>query len=438
MKSIGALAVVTVALTTAPAWAQQAAATLDAPTAGRFAALTLACVHKEYPNKITHILNSPDDVRAPRELTPAFYGCFDWHSSVHGHWLLARLVREFPKAAFVTDAVAALKANLTPAHIAGEVGYLNGTGRESFERPYGLAWLLQLAAELRESETPDAAALSSALKPLEEAVVAQLKAWLPKLAYPIREGEHAQTAFAFGLILDYARGVDAGLAAMVVAKVREFHLNDRDCPITYEPSGQDFLSPCVAEADVMRRILPPAEFAAWLTTFLPRLPTTGSGAWLPIGVVTDKTDGKLAHLDGLNLSRAWMLEGIAAGLPSGGSAQASTDGRGPDPRRQRTRCRDRRALRRRSLARQLRHLPHDAPRYREQALTCRDGYPLADSPRHARTIANGGEGRCLRSRRHAAGPPSQFRTIRPESMGTVCPVPSHPGPGTVRSGRGQV
>ncbi len=316
MKSIVSLAVLTVALATVPARAQQAAA-LDARAAGRFAAMALACVQKEYPNKITHILNSPADVRAPHELTPAFYGCYDWHSSVHGHWLLARLVREFPKAAFATDAVAALKANLTPARIAGEVAYLNATGRESFERPYGLAWLLQLAAELRESPTADVAALSPALKPLEVVVVARFKAWLPKLAYSIREGEHAQTAFAFGLILDYARGTDAALAAMVVAKVREFHLNDRDCPINYEPSGQDFLSPCIAEADVMRRVLRPNEFSAWLTTFLPRLPTTSSGAWLPIGVVTDKTDGKLAHLDGLNLSRAWMLQGIAAGLPAG-------------------------------------------------------------------------------------------------------------------------
>jgi hypothetical protein len=316
MKSIVTSAVLVVALATSPAWAQQASATLDAPTASRFAALALACVQKEYPNKITHILNSPEDVKAPHELTPVFYGCYDWHSSVHGHWLLARLAREFPNTPFATDAVAALEANLTPAGVAGEVAYLNGTGRESFERPYGLAWLLQLAAELRESPTPAVAALSSALKPLEAAVVAQLEAWLPKLAYPIREGEHAQTAFAFGLILDYARETNPGLAAMVVAKVREFHLNDRACPINYEPSGQDFLSPCIAEADVMRRVLPPAEFAAWLTTFLPRIPTSDSAAWLPIGVVTDKTDGKLAHLDGLNLSRAWMLQGIAAGLPA--------------------------------------------------------------------------------------------------------------------------
>jgi hypothetical protein len=311
-----ALAVSAVALAAVPAQAQRAAENLDATTASRFASLALACVQKEYPNKISHVLNSPGDVKAPHELTPAFYGCFDWHSSVHGHWLLARLVRAFPRERFATDALAALAANLTPARIAGEVAYLNGPGRETFERPYGLAWLLQLGAELRETQTPAAAALSSALEPLEKAVVARLEAWLPKLAYPIREGEHAQTAFAFGLILDYARGRDSALAAMVAVKVREFHLGDRDCPIDYEPSGQDFLSPCIAEADVMRRVLPPAEFAAWLTAFLPRLPTTDSAAWLPLGVVTDRSDGKLAHLDGLNLSRAWMLEGIVAGLPS--------------------------------------------------------------------------------------------------------------------------
>lgn len=315
MRSIFAFAVLTT-LAAVPARAQHAAAPLDAPTAGRFAALALACVQKEYPNKISHVLNSPDDVKPPHALTPAFYGCYDWHSSVHGHWMLARLVREFPNAPFATDAMAALEANLSPTRIAGEVAYLNAPGRETFERPYGLAWLLQLAAELRETQTPRAAALSAALKPLEAAVVARLEAWVPKLAYPIREGEHAQTAFAFGLILDYARATDPALAAMVVAKVREFHLADRDCPIGYEPSGQDFVSPCIAEADLMRRVLSPNEFGAWLTKFLPKVPTTASAAWLPIGVVTDKTDGKLAHLDGLNLSRAWMLEGIAAGLPA--------------------------------------------------------------------------------------------------------------------------
>ena len=294
---------------------------LDEATAGRFAALALACVEKEYPNKIAHVLNSPDDVKPPRALTPAFYGCYDWHSSVHGHWMLARLVREFPDAPFAAKAMAALKANIAPQNIAAEVAYFNAPGRESFERPYGLAWLLQLAAEFRGMQTSDGATLASALKPLEKAVVVRLMAWLPKLSYPIREGEHPQTAFAFGLILDYAHGHDAALEAMVVEKVRAFHLNDRNCPLDYEPSGQDFLSPCIAEADLMRRVLAPPEFAAWLTTFLPRLSSADSAAWLPIAVVTDRADGKLAHLDGLNLSRAWMLEGIASGLP------------GDDPRR---------------------------------------------------------------------------------------------------------
>lgn len=290
---------------------------LDERTAGRFAALALACVEKEYPNKIAHVLNSPADVQAPRALTPAFYGCYDWHSSVHGHWMLARLVRHFPDAPFAARAMTALKANITPPNIAGEVAYFNAPGRESFERPYGLAWLLQLAAELDEMQAPDADTMAAALKPLERAVAARLMAWLPKLAYPIREGEHPQTAFAFGLLLDYAGGRDAALQAMVVEKVRAFHLSDRNCPLDYEPSGQDFLSPCIAEADLMRRVLPPPEFATWLTRFLPRLSTAESAAWLPLAVVTDRADGKLAHLDGLNLSRAWMLEGIASGLPAG-------------------------------------------------------------------------------------------------------------------------
>ncbi len=325
MKSSLTMAAMVTAFAVTPALvrAQHTSAALDMRAAGRFAALALACVQQEYPSKITHILNSAADAKPPHELTPAFYGCYDWHSSVHGHWMLVRLIRTFPNAPFATAALATLKANLTPAHIAGEVAYLNATGRESFERPYGLAWLLQLGAELREMPTRDAATLSAALAPLEYASVARLKSWIPKLAYPIREGEHAQTAFAFGLILDYARNRDHALTAMVTAKIREFHFTDRDCPINYEPSGQDFVSPCIAEADLMRRILPPAEYATWLKTFLPRIPTTNVGTWLPIGVVTDKTDGKLAHLDGLNLSRAWMLEGIASGLPANDSRRGA-------------------------------------------------------------------------------------------------------------------
>lgn len=312
------LSIVTLTLLLSQAPTPAAPPHLDEAAAGRFSKLALACVQQEYPNKIAHILNGPEDVKAPRALTPAFYGCYDWHSAVHGHWLLARLARTFPHAPFAREALTALTANITPIHIAGEVAYLNGKGRETFERPYGLAWLLQLAQELREWNAPEAAQLSAALAPLETAVAARVSAWVPKLAYPIREGEHAQSAFAFGLILDWARSTgDMTMERAVVAKIREFHLTDRNCPLAYEPSGQDFLSPCIAEADLMRRVLGPADFARWLTAFLPQIPRTTSSRWLPIGVVTDKTDGKLAHLDGLNLSRAWMLEGIAAGLPAG-------------------------------------------------------------------------------------------------------------------------
>ncbi len=178
---------------------------LDPALAERFARLALACVHKEYPNKIAHVMNADADVRPPRELTPAFYGCYDWHSSVHGHWLLARIARLLPDAAFAAEARQALGQSLTPAHVAAEVAYVEGEGRASFERPYGLAWLLQLAAELREWGSPEAKAWAGALAPLERAAAARLREWLPKLTQPIRVGEHSQTAFALGLVLDWSR-----------------------------------------------------------------------------------------------------------------------------------------------------------------------------------------------------------------------------------------
>lgn len=293
------------------------AADFDAKTAERFANLALACVHKEYPNKISHNLSSDADVAAPRALTPAFYGCYDWHSSVHGHWLLARLARTFPDAPFAGPARTALSQSLSRENVAQEVAYLKGDGRASFERPYGLAWLLQLGAELREWDDPLARELSANLTPLESAAADRLKTWLPKLTHPIRSGEHSQSAFAFGLILDAARSShDDALVNMLTSKIREFYGRDRNCPMTYEPSGEDFLSPCLAEADVMRRVMPPREYATWLSRFLPALD-------LKPEVVSDPSDPKLAHLDGLNLSRAWMLEGIASGLPKGSPRVAS-------------------------------------------------------------------------------------------------------------------
>lgn len=276
---------------------------LDPAAAERFANLALACVHQEYPNKIAHVLQSDRDALPPRTLTPAFYGCYDWHSSVHGHWLLARLARLQPEAVFAAKARAALQQSITPANVATEVAYLNGPGRASFERPYGLAWLLQLTGELREANDP----LYATIKPLEDAAVERLRTWLPKLSYPVRSGEHSQTAFALGLILDSGAG-DKAFRDLVQSRARAFYATDRNCPLAYEPSGEDFLSPCLAEADVMRRVLPPKAYAEWLTKFMPSMT-------LKPAVVTDPTDPKLAHLDGLNLSRAWMLDGIASGLP---------------------------------------------------------------------------------------------------------------------------
>jgi len=283
---------------------------------GRFAALALECVHKEYPNKIAHVLQGDEDVAPPRELTPAFFGCYDWHSSVHGHWLLARLARVSPDAEFAPAARAALERSLSASNIEGEAEYLAGDGRVSFERPYGLAWLLQLAAELREWDDSAARGWSRKLEPLEAAAAERIRDWLPKLAYPIRAGEHSQSAFAFGLILDWARiAGDEETEALLSETALRLYARDRDCPLAYEPSGQDFLSPCLAEADLMRRVLGPAEYADWLESFLPGIPPDDRSVWLVPAIVTDRSDPKLAHLDGLNLSRAWMLEGIISGLP---------------------------------------------------------------------------------------------------------------------------
>ncbi len=287
----------------------------DIPIA-RFARLALDCVHREYPNKISHTLASDADIAPPRELTPAFYGCFDWHSSVHGHWLLARLTRRYPDEDFVSEARAALSKSLNKENIEAEVRYVSGAGRSTFERPYGLSWLLQLAAELRTWDDHEARRWSEALGPLETVAAERIFKWLPKLTYPIRTGEHSQTAFAFGLILDWARTAgNTDMATLLERRSLDLYREDRGCPLEYEPSGQDFLSPCLAEADLIRRILTPGKFALWLTDFVPLIPENGSPDWLPVAQASDRADGKIAHLDGLNLSRAWMLEGMAAGLP---------------------------------------------------------------------------------------------------------------------------
>ena len=311
--SVASAALLALIAGAAPAAASQA----DAALAARFAGLALDCVHREYPNKIAHVLDGDGDARPPRELTPAFFGCYDWHSSVHGHWLLVRLARLYPDTAAAAAARAALARNLTVTNLQGEAEYMRAPGRASFERPYGLAWLLQLAAELREWDDPDARRWRQALAPIETLAADRIRDWLPRLTHPIRSGEHSQTAFAFGLILDWARKAsDHDMIELIEGRITDYYAADYDCPLRYEPSGQDFLSPCLAEADLLRRVTSPDTYADWLAEFLPGIPDDGGADWLEPAVVTDPTDGKLVHLDGLNLSRAWMLEGIAAGLPA--------------------------------------------------------------------------------------------------------------------------
>ena len=295
-----------------------------------YARIALNCINKQYPNKISHVLNSAADVAEPEKLTPVFYGCYDWHSAVHGHWLLTRLWGQDLVPEMDEEIAAALAANFTTEKIAGEIAYFNGDDRKAFERPYGIAWFLQLTTELREiadgegGKAEQAKVWLTRLEPLESVIVGNIKGWLPKLAYPIRLGTHNQSAFALGLFLDWAdRSGDDEMASLVRNKALGFHSNDQNCPMAYEPSGEDFLSSCLMVADLMRRVMDGDEFASWLSDFLPAIPTDGSDGWLKVGIVNDPTDGKLVHLDGLNLSRAWALEGMASALPVDDQRRAS-------------------------------------------------------------------------------------------------------------------
>ena len=310
-------------------------ATLEYPTtiapdlADRFSALALTCVHQEFPNKISRTTATAEEIGRPKKIFPAFYGCFDWHSSVHGHWLLVRLLRVGPQdAAWRDEAIAKLNQSFTAENIAGEVTNYNRPEGGSWERPYGLAWYLQLTAELREwakeNNDPQAKEWLEILEPLEADIANGLKGWLPRLAYPIRLGTHNQSAFAFGLMLDWARVAgDTEMERLIIERSKAFHMGDKNCPLAYEPSGEDFLSPCLMEADLMRRMMSTAEFSVWLTDFMPTIPTNGSGDWLAPGIVKDASDGKLVHLDGVNSSRAWNLYNIARSLPEGDARKAS-------------------------------------------------------------------------------------------------------------------
>jgi Protein of unknown function (DUF2891) len=286
---------------------------LTSAQASQFARLALDCIQRELPNTIQHLINRPEDVRSPRALHPAFYGCLDWHSAVHGHWMLVRLLRTVPALPEAAAIRAGLDANLSAAHLLVETAYFAAPNRASYERPYGWAWLLQLATELHTWDDADARRWSAHLAPLTATIVARYLGFLPKQTYPVRTGVHANTAFGLALALDHARAVGhPALAALVIERATTYYAGDRDAPASWEPGGEDFLSPSLVEADLMRRVLAPADFAPWLHAFFPHgLPVTLQHP----AIVSDRSDSKLAHLDGLNLSRAWCLRSLAGALP---------------------------------------------------------------------------------------------------------------------------
>jgi hypothetical protein len=302
--------------------------------AASIAKLALDGIHRQYPNKPSNVLVGPADVLSPKELHPAFYGCFDWHSSVHGHWTLVRLLKTNPMHALAQTSRERLDQSLTKENIDAETAYFRVKENRSFERMYGWAWLLRLVAELHTWDDPQARQWLETLKPLENEIVALTLGYLPRLSNPIRTGVHPDTAFALGQTLDYARTVgNLELAQAVEKRSREYYMNDRNYASQYEPSGEDFFSPSLNEADLMRRILPAKDFETWLNLFLnPSDPEAHTKLLTPV-VVSDLTDGKLVHLAGLNLSRAWTLDAISQTLPENGtwkdrfasSAQAHRD-----------------------------------------------------------------------------------------------------------------
>lgn len=282
--------------------------------ANRLASMPLECLQTEYPNKLNQTLNDSTHIGEPKALHPAFYGCFDWHSSVHGHWSLVSLLKQFPNLEQATTIRQKLAKNISQQNITYEVTYFNMEGNSSYERTYGWAWILKLAEELHTWEDPLARELETNLRPLTDLIVESFMDFLPRLNYPIRVGEHTNTAFGLSLAWDYAETFEnKDLKSAIEESVSRFYANDKECPLNWEPSGFDFLSPCLEEANLVRKVYTPEKFKIWLDTFLPQL--ADPQFQLEPGKVSDRTDGKLVHLDGLNFSRAWCLYGIADTLP---------------------------------------------------------------------------------------------------------------------------
>ncbi|MEC8557684.1 MAG: DUF2891 domain-containing protein [Planctomycetota bacterium] len=287
----------------------------------QLAELALKGINQEFPNKPSNVMATKADVLSPQEMHPVFYGCFDWHSSVHGHWLLVRLIKLYPGNSAEEKIRQLLDSQFTKEKLQAEADYFDAKENKSFERMYGWAWALRLAAELHSWDDTDARRWSKNLQPLEDTLVDLAKGYLPLLTFPIRTGQHADTGFALGQLLDYSQVVgDKDLGKQIVKFANEKYLKDYDYPARYEPSGHDFFSTCLNEADLMRRVLPPAKFAKWLAQFLPELAKGEKGNTASLvtpTTVSDVTDGKLVHLAGLNFNRAWAQAGIASALPAG-------------------------------------------------------------------------------------------------------------------------
>jgi hypothetical protein len=289
-----------------------------------FVALVLTHIDREYPNKLDHVMNDAGEVQGPRKLHPVFYGSFDWHSSVHGHWLLVRALKNYPGLAHAADVRQVLDGRFTEEGVKVETAYLTQKLRETFERTYGWAWLLKLAAEIKagvkaSGVAPETMAAfvrwDKTLAPLAEAFVDRFLKFLPKATYPIRVGTHNNTAFALALSIDYARiAGQTKLAGMIESKARDWYFKDANYP-AWEPDGTDFLSPGLVEAECMRRLLPAAEFLPWFERFFPKLAEKEPATLFAPAFVSDRTDGQITHLDGLNLSRAWCWRSLAGALP---------------------------------------------------------------------------------------------------------------------------
>ena len=281
--------------------------------ADRLVKLPLDCIQTVYPNKLNQVIGGEEDLQTPQVLHPAFYGCFDWHSAVHGHWSLVSLLKQFPELNNRDQVIEMLLDNMSEEHIKAEVSYFLGKHNSSYERTYGWAWLLKLAEELHTWNDPVARILESNMQPLTDLIVGKYLEFLPKLNYPIRVGEHPNTAFGLSFAYDYAKTVgNIELKSLIKQRAKDFYNNDVGCPLSWEPSGFDFLSPCLEEAALMKRVLSLEAYKMWLNDFLPQL--KDEGFILDTGKVNDRTDGKLVHLDGVNFSRAWSLNEVAKGL----------------------------------------------------------------------------------------------------------------------------